>query len=133
MRKRKIFCLVRVTGKVYNLSGMKKIQILIIALLALGSPFLFSLDIFLNDVLWHSYSSSDLQDLRIELSRGMKEEQGIPLAEILPLMSELDGIRINIPGGDILLDENISSLRTARLLSPPHRDGNEWFMAVVDE
>jgi hypothetical protein len=97
---------------------MKKSRFLLIIILLLASPLLFSLDIYLNDILWHSYSPSDLRDLKIELSRGMKEQQGIPLAEILPLMTELNGIRIIIPSGDILLNEDIHSLRNAKLLSP---------------
>ncbi|QEN08647.1 hypothetical protein EXM22_11860 [Oceanispirochaeta crateris] len=109
---------------------MKKFHILMVILLFIVSPLLFSLDIYLNDILWHSYSSSDLHDLKVELSLGIEEKQGIPLAEILPLMNSLEGMRISIPDGDILLSETLSTLRTAKLLSTGEGVSDSWQLSM---
>jgi len=64
----------------------------------------FTLDIYVNDRLWHSYTSPDLRDLRVSLNLSTYDEPGIPFSELIPLMTGLSSLRIGIPDGEILLD-----------------------------
>lgn len=95
-------------------------RFLIILLLVMVSSPLFSLDIYFNDILWHSYHQEDLESLQIKFSEnneGNPAITAIPFIELLPLMTETDGMRIMIPSGEIFLGEDLDKLRTANLIS----------------
>jgi len=68
------------------------------------APCLPALDIYLNGDLWNHYPDNQLDDLNMTAARGSRT--GIPLREILPLMSRWDTILIRIPSGEVLLEGN---------------------------
>jgi len=105
-----------VEGKGYNLSEMKKNGVLICLFLLMLVSRGFALDIYVNDLLWRSYSDSDLHDLRVDLSWRADDNPGVPFPELIPLMSTLSALRVTIPGGDILLEVDSEALRKAALI-----------------
>jgi hypothetical protein len=105
---------------------MKMSRSIIILLLVMVSSPLFSLDIYFNDILWQSYHQEDLESLQIkfsEIDEGFPAFTAIPFIELLPLMTETEGMRIMIPSGDIFLNEDLDKLRTSSLRS---LEGSNW-------
>lgn len=102
---------------------MKLSRSVIILLFTLASTPLFSLDIYFNDILWKSYHQEDLESIQIKFSHrdiaknssSAADTTAIPFKELLPLISEIEGIRISIPSGDIFLREPIENFRTSYL------------------
>ncbi|MBF9017042.1 MULTISPECIES: hypothetical protein [unclassified Oceanispirochaeta] len=109
---------------------MKMSRSVIILLLVMVSSPLFSLDIYFNDILWHSYHQEDLESLQVKFSDNDESRIGftaIPFMELLPLMSEIEGIRIMIPSGDIFLNEELENLRTSNLRAAAD---NSWELTL---
>ncbi|MDC7240469.1 MAG: hypothetical protein PQJ50_08935 [Spirochaetales bacterium] len=105
---------------------MKMLRLFILLLLvSLSSP-LLALDVYINDILWHSYSSEDLKALELKLSGEETPEIGIPFRELLPLMKSLEGIRIAVPGGDIFLERDMDYLRHSAL----RQENDQWLLSM---
>ncbi len=108
---------------------MKLLRLFIFLLLATASSPLTALDIYLNESLWHSYSEEDLEALKVKLSGNGSTAQwftGIPFRELLPLMEELEGIRMTVPDGDIFLERDMDFLRHSSLRD----EEGEWLLSI---
>ena len=99
---------------------MKKIPALIVLLVLTALSSLTALDIYINNVLWHSYSEEALDALITEIPTD--SPPSLPFALLLPLMEETNEMHLLFRGGDARLECGVEELRKARLI----RNGGEW-------
>ncbi|MDC7233244.1 MAG: hypothetical protein PQJ58_08420 [Spirochaetales bacterium] len=124
---------------------MKLSRSILLFLLAMASSPLFShdsngldtnglnnhvLDIYVNNILWHSYSSEDLDSLQVGFHNSELTEPdftAIPFPELLPLMSEIEGIRLFFHSGEVFLSSVSDSIRTSALKEGPE---GKWDLSL---
>ena len=92
---------------------MKRFPALIVLLTLTALSPLSGLDIYLNNILWHSYSAEALEALVTEIPSD--SPPSLPFALLLPLMEEFSGMQLLFKGGDARLDCGPENRRDARL------------------
>ncbi len=99
---------------------MKKIPALIVLLVTSALATLPALDIYVNNVLWRSYTGEALDALITEIPA--EAPPSLPFALLLPLMEETGGMHLLFKGGDARLECGSLALREARLV----RHNGKW-------
>jgi hypothetical protein len=94
---------------------MKKVPALIVLLVISALSTLSALDIYVNNVLWHSYSDEALDALITEIPTD-SSPPSLPFSLLLPLMEEAMGMHLLFRGGDARLDGSGDKMREARLV-----------------
>lgn len=94
---------------------MKKVPALIVLLAASAFSTLSALDVYVNDVLWRSYSDEALDALVTEIPSD-RNPPSLPFALLLPLMEDPRGLHLLFRGGDARLESDEEKMREARLV-----------------
>ena len=119
--------LARGRGKGYNSLTMKKVPALIVMLVLSAITTLSALDIYVNDVHWHSYADEALDALITEIPAD-DNPPSLPFALLLPLMDRADEMHLFFNGGDARLTCTAEELEDARLI----RINGKWSLSWDD-